>query len=157
MAGRKRAQGSGGSDRQARRDRLRRALMQAVLDGPGDTPPALRRAVAAHAASTVAAASAAFGAPVDSAASGAPGAFPAALDDYVDKVTHRAYRVMDEDVTALRQAGYSDDAIFEITLGTALGASMGRLARGLQVVADHRAGAPAGPGAADAPDDDAIG
>ena len=78
------------------------ALRGAVIDGPGTTAPAVRRA----------------------AFSG--GDVPAVATDYVEKVRHHAYKVTDSDVEALRSAGWSDDAIFEVTVATALGAAMSR-------------------------------
>lgn len=56
---------------------------------------------------------------------------PEVLSKYVEKVTRFAYQVIDEDVQALLQAGYSEDAIFELTVSTALGAGLMRLKRGL--------------------------
>ena len=56
---------------------------------------------------------------------------PEALRVYVDKVALHAYKVTDRDIEELKQAGYSEDAIFEITLSAALGAGMSRLERGL--------------------------
>jgi alkylhydroperoxidase family enzyme len=50
---------------------------------------------------------------------------------YVNKVVLHAYKVTDEDIEALRQVGYSEDAIFEITLSAAIGAGRVRLERGL--------------------------
>lgn len=95
-----------------------RRLVDALLDGPGDAAPALRRAVEGRAA--------------EAGGRAAPsGELPAALVAYVDKVARNAYKVTDEDIAALRQAGYSQDAIFEITLSAALGAGMARLERGL--------------------------
>ena len=49
------------------------------------------------------------------------------LAPYVSKVAHHAYRVTDADVEALRQAGLSDDSLFEITGATAVGAAVYRL------------------------------
>ena len=40
----------------------------------------------------------------------------------------------DNDIEALRQTGYSEDAIFEITISAALGAATARLARGLSAL-----------------------
>jgi hypothetical protein len=37
------------------------------------------------------------------------------------KVTHHAYRVVDEDVAALRAAGVAEDEIFELAIAAALG------------------------------------
>ena len=34
---------------------------------------------------------------------------------YLDKVRRHAYRITDEDIEALTRAGYSDDAVFELT------------------------------------------
>ncbi len=65
-------------------------------------------------------------------ASGAPGEdVPPALAAYVDKVARHAYKVTDEDLGRLQQAGHSDDALFEVTVSAALGAALGRLERGL--------------------------
>lgn len=65
-------------------------------------------------------------------------AAPAALGPYADKVARHAYRVTDADLVGLREAGYSDDAIFAITVAVALGA--GLLRRDLGLAALERAG-----------------
>jgi len=85
---------------------LIRNLEVAVLDGPGTAEAKLRRA----------------------AASG--GEVPAVLRTYVQKVRHTAWQVTDEEVQALRTAGYTEDQIFEITVATALGAALHRLRLG---------------------------
>jgi alkylhydroperoxidase family enzyme len=102
---------------------LFRDLARSILTTAGDTDPALRRAIEAR--------SAALG--------GRPGAtgegdVPEALQAYVDKVARHAYQVTDRDLDDLKQAGYSEDAIFEITLSAALGAGRSRLERGLAVL-----------------------
>jgi len=56
---------------------------------------------------------------------------PPALVAYVKKVALYAYKTNEDDIEALRRAGYSEDAIFEITVSAALGAGMTRLERGL--------------------------
>ncbi len=56
---------------------------------------------------------------------------PEALADYVDTVALHAYKVSDNQVAILKTAGFSEDAIFEITVSASLGAGMGRLERGL--------------------------
>jgi hypothetical protein len=56
---------------------------------------------------------------------------PSELRSYVDKVAKHAYKVTDEDVEALKRAGHSEDAIFEVTAAAALGAAILRLERGL--------------------------
>jgi hypothetical protein len=58
---------------------------------------------------------------------------------YVDNVAKHAYRITDEDVDALKRAGYSEDAIFEITAAAALGAAIVRLERGLIVLHESHA------------------
>jgi alkylhydroperoxidase family enzyme len=102
------------------------ALVASLFDGRGDTEPALRRAVAERAES----------ASLD--VSVAAGALPAELDAYVDKVARHAYRVTDDDVAALRSAGHTEDAIFEITLSAALGAGLVRMERGLTALRGAR-------------------
>ena len=94
-------------------------LLDSVLKGHGDSDPDLRRAVeqraAAHAGRT----------PENS------DRLPAEIGNYVDKVARHAYKVTDGDIKALRDAGYSEDAVFELTLCAALGAGIARLDRGL--------------------------
>jgi alkylhydroperoxidase family enzyme len=94
-------------------------LVEAVLSSPGESDPSVRRAVETRAAA------------LGGRGGATTSAVPLALAPYVDKVARRAYTVTDEDIAALRQAGYSEDAIFEITVSAALGAAMARLERGL--------------------------
>ena len=63
---------------------------------------------------------------------------PAQLAPYVEKVRRHAYRVTDDDVASLRQAGYSEDQIFEATVCTALGAGLSRLEKGLALLEQVR-------------------
>jgi alkylhydroperoxidase family enzyme len=56
---------------------------------------------------------------------------PPEFDAYLDKVRNAAYRVTDADVQALKDAGYSEDEIFEQTVAAAVGAGLHRLERGL--------------------------
>ena len=56
---------------------------------------------------------------------------PADVASYVATVRQHAYRVTDDDVAGLARAGYSEDAIFELTVAAALGAALHRLERGL--------------------------
>jgi hypothetical protein len=94
-------------------------LVDAVLNSPDETDPALRRAIAEQSAQL-------------SLRSPQPVAqVPPALVAYVKKVALYAYKTTEEDIDALRRAGYSEDAIFEITVSAALGAGMTRLERGL--------------------------
>ncbi len=95
----------------------RERLEERVLEGPGHTDAALRRA----------------------AASGRD--LPSPLRAYVDKVRRHAYRLTDEDVAGLLQAGYTDDQLFEITASAALGAARERLLAALSAL--EEADAPA--------------
>jgi alkylhydroperoxidase family enzyme len=85
-------------------------LVDAVLAGPGMLDPRVRRAAAERAE------------------------VPEALRGYLDKVARHAYKVTDEDVEALRAAGYSEDQIFEATVSCALGACLRRLEAGLSAI-----------------------
>ncbi len=46
---------------------------------------------------------------------------PPVLAQLVDKIAHHAYRVQDEDILAIKQAGYSEDQIFELVVAAAVG------------------------------------
>lgn len=65
------------------------------------------------------------------AGEGTGGEIPAALLPYLDKVSHRAYTVTEEDVDALKRSGLSEDQIFEATVTAAFGAGLKRLRAGL--------------------------
>ena len=54
------------------------------------------------------------------------GTVPPSLETYVTKVRTCAYKVTDDDVAALRSAGWSEEQIFELTVATALGAALAR-------------------------------
>ena len=92
-------------------DRMKR-LEQAVLSGPGQLAVAVRQAAAFS------------------------GEVPAELEQYVHNVSQCAYKVTDEDVAALLQAGYSEDQIFELTVSIALGADLSRLKVGQAALAE---------------------
>ncbi len=66
------------------------------------------------------------------------GELPAELTAYVDKVARHAYRVTDDDIAALRAAGYSEDQLYELTVSAAVGASWARLDRGLAALKGSR-------------------
>lgn len=88
---------------------LRDRVLHRVLDGAGESAPALRRA----------------------AADGT--GLPADLQALVDKVHAHAYQVTDDDIARLR-ATYGDDPLFEIVVSAALGASRRRLLAGLEAL-----------------------
>ena len=94
-------------------------LIDAILTSPGETDPTLRRAIEEQSAQW------------SSSSPQQVKQVPPELATYVKKVALYAYKTTEEDIEALRKAGYDDDAIFEITLSAALGAGMTRLERGL--------------------------
>ena len=53
------------------------------------------------------------------------------LAKIITKVTLYAYKVTDEDIQALREAGYCEDAIFELVTSAAVGAAMRRYEQGM--------------------------
>lgn len=111
-------------------DELVARVRAAVLEGPGATPAGLRQAIAARAIGPEAAASrAAAVREVDEE-----------LRPLVDKVAGRAYEVTDTDIASLRQAGYGEDAVFEVVVSAALGAGTARLRRGLEALEASREG-----------------
>jgi alkylhydroperoxidase family enzyme len=58
---------------------------------------------------------------------GAPGAF-------AEKVRRHAYRVTENDLDALRRHGLDEDAIFELTIASAVGEAYSRLRAGLSAL-----------------------
>jgi hypothetical protein len=97
----------------------KRSLIEAILNSPGATPSALRHASEAHAAELS-----------DRRSSQADQLAPE-VERYLSKVALHAYKVTDQDIEALKTAGYDEDAIFELTLSAALGAGMARLECGM--------------------------
>jgi hypothetical protein len=96
-------------------DPLRAALRDSVLGSPGVLSPEARQAIAR-------------GEGVDPK-----------LESFVAKVHAHAYRITDDEVRALGEAGLSDDAIFEATVSAAYGASMARLDWALKAMEDDDA------------------
>lgn len=107
-----------------RYDPLVRRLRESVLEREGATSAAVRRAVEARAAE--------LGGRPGVGAAGETVPEPARF--LVDRVARHAHRVTDADVEALRAAGYTEDAIFDIVAAAALGAGLGRLERGMAVL-----------------------
>ena len=99
-------------------------LLEAVLTSDGDTDPSVRRVVES------------LSAQIGGRSTNQTDVIPPELISYVKKIALHAYKTTDEDIEALRNAGYSEDAIFEITLSAALGAGMARLERGLAALKD---------------------
>ena len=94
-------------------------LAHAVLNSPGATDTITRHVVKEYCAT------------LGGSSTSSTGDLPADLAGYLTKVALHAYKTTDEDIEALQQTGYSEDAIFEITLSAALGAGLARLERGL--------------------------
>ena len=88
---------------------LRDKVFRAVLDGPGETDPAVRYAAAEG-----------VGMADD-------------LRVLVEKIHRHAYQVTDEEIAAL-QAKYGDDRLFEIIVSASVGASRQRLMAGLRAL-----------------------
>ena len=88
---------------------LRDRVLKGVLQGPGESDPVIRRAVAEGAGA------------------------PSELQPLIEKIHRHAYKVTDEDV-ARAQAKYGDDQMFEIVVSAALGASRQRLLAGLRAL-----------------------
>ena len=88
---------------------LRDRVIARVLDGDGETAPALRKSVADN-----------RGVPAD-------------LQQLVEKIHRHAYKVTDDDI-ARAQASYGDDKMFEIVVSSALGAARQRLMAGLKAL-----------------------
>ena len=59
---------------------------------------------------------------------------PPELASYLDKVRLNAYKVTDQDVQALKDAGFSEDVIFEQTVSVAVAAGLKRLEAALAVL-----------------------
>lgn len=97
------------------------AVAGAVLDGPGETSVDLRQALEARAARLGGAVRNELPLPED-------------LQAYADLVALDAWQVQDDDIEALKAAGYTEDMIFEITVSLALGAGLARLERGLETL-----------------------
>jgi hypothetical protein len=88
---------------------LRDKVLHTVLQGPGETTPAIRAAAAAG---------------ID---------LPADVRSLVAKIHAHAYKVTDADLARLGTA-YDDDRLFEMVVSAALGASHRRLQIGLDAL-----------------------
>ena len=110
---------------------LIQALKTAVFDGQGVTCSATRRAAAAHAATRH---------PLGGLGIASPGVevagVPRVAHPYIDKVGHAAMRVSDEDFSTV-QAELGDDAVFELTVATAVGAGLYRYERVMDLLSEE--------------------
>jgi hypothetical protein len=57
------------------------------------------------------------------------------LEALLGKVRREAHRVSDEDVAAVRRAGYDEDSVFELTIAAAVGVARRRLDLALHAIA----------------------
>ncbi len=94
-----------------------RDLIHRVLNNGADTEAGLRAAAFEQAAQIV-----------------PPASLPDELRPWVTKVASHSYKTLDRDVDQLRQSGYSDGAIFELTVTAAVGAGAARCKRGLEAL-----------------------
>jgi hypothetical protein len=92
-----------------------RITIEALLGPLGKSDPALRVAV--------------FERTRESA-----GEIPSGLRELVEKIDQRPWMVSDEDFNKLRQAGYSEDQVFELTVAAAAGAGVRRFEAGLRAL-----------------------
>jgi alkylhydroperoxidase family enzyme len=53
---------------------------------------------------------------------------------YLEKVSERAFAVVDRDIEALKEAGLSEDEIFEQTVAIAIAEGLRRLDRAREVI-----------------------
>ena len=101
-------------------------LVSAVYQGKGVTDQALRGAIRTAVA------------PGSDELEAGDSPIPAVLRPYLHKVGRYAYKVTGRDVEKLKGQGYSEDAIFELTVSAAVGAGLGRLRQGLAALSDSR-------------------
>lgn len=114
--------------RAERIQRSMQAVVDAVLGAPGDADPVTRRAAFA------------LGAKLGGRRDPDGGAgLPSELRPLLEKVARHTYRVTDRDVQEVREAGYSEDELFEVILAVAAGAGVARLERGLAVISEAEA------------------
>lgn len=105
------------------RARMMRALDSSIIECDGELPAELRRRAHARAGEL-----ARRGPESEKPSGGDP------LTALVDKVALDSYKVLDDDVEALEEAGYGEDAIFEAIVAAAVGAGSARLEIGLNAL-----------------------
>lgn len=98
----------------------------AALHEPGFTDPKLRQSVETQAA-------------IFRGAVREPVGVPAELADYIEKIALCAHSITDEDVEQVKNAGYSEEEILELTVTAALGANLARMESMLDALLDEGA------------------
>jgi hypothetical protein len=97
-------------------------LISAVYHGKGVTDPSIRNSIK-HAV-----------VPGSNQLETTESPIPDTLRPYLCKVSRHAYKITDRDIETLKEHGYSEEAIFELTVSAAVGAGLGRLMHGLAVL-----------------------
>ena len=95
--------------------------VSSLLTNPGECTPTLRQAIEAYTNNL-------------SRGEQTDPAMPDELIPYVHKIIYHAYQITDADVQQIKDAGYSEDAIFEITLCATVGASLARFGAGFSAI-----------------------
>lgn len=90
---------------------LHRELIARVLDGAAESPTALRRAAFEN------------------------NGLDEPIRSLVDKVADHSYQVTDDDVAAVRSAGFSEDQVFELVVCAAVGQGSRQYNRALDALA----------------------
>ncbi|MBX2872785.1 MAG: hypothetical protein KTR30_11810 [Saprospiraceae bacterium] len=57
-----------------------------------------------------------------------------ALNSYINKLSNHAYKILDQDIEALKAEGYSEDEIFEFTVVGATAAGVTRFEKGFSIL-----------------------
>src|SRR5438874_10421825 len=94
-----------------------RARLQTLVDkllDASEGDPEIRRAAVARAVALT------EGAPAEDKS------LPAALAAWIERVARSAWKITDEDLAAVRDAGFDEEAIFETTIAAAVGAGIAR-------------------------------
>lgn len=100
---------------------LYESLKQSVFQDPADTSPDLRESIRQKLQSEV--------------DTGDSEPFsPQVLNDYLEKITHNSYKIVDEDIEKLKEEGFSEPEIFELTLAASWAAGVARYERGLELL-----------------------
>lgn len=93
-------------------DQLYYGLVNRILKGNGDSPQEQRQAAFNNAE------------------------LPKPLGVLIEKVAHQAYKVTDGDVAAAKQAGFTEDQLFELMICAAVGQASRQYESGLTALAE---------------------
>ena len=62
---------------------------------------------------------------------------PDHIRPYLEKVAFHADKITDDDIRQIKEAGYSEEEIFEMTLAATLGAAVGRVNQGIKAMKEE--------------------